>query len=164
VTGRVRMGGTALAVVLLVGGCGGGEDRPGAASGSVSGTGTGSASGTAAGEHGGHGGEAKADFPRSEADTVVAATMRDYAFDGVPATVKGPKVFFEVANQGPRQHEFLVAHSDGKEAAEIEPFATGRTETLSAQLEPGSYKMRCLVKEGEKTHAELGMEATFTVE
>ena len=163
-TGRARMGGAVLAALILVGGCGGGEDRPGEGSVSASGSGTGSASGTGAGEHGEHGGERKASFSRSEAATVVTATMLDYAFGGIPATVKGTKVFFEVRNDGPAQHEFLVAHADGKEAAEIEPFAAGASQTLAAELPPGDYKVRCLVQEGGKTHAELGMEATFTVE
>ena len=162
--GRMRTGGVALTVAALVAGCGGGEDRPGGAGGSVSGTGTGSVSASGAGEHEGHGGENTASFPRSEADTAVDATMRDHVFAGIPATVKGPKVFFDVKNEGPRQHEFLVAHADGKAAAEIEPYDTGRTETLAAELPPGTYKVRCLVQEGDKTHADLGMETTFTVE
>ena len=163
---RVGLGAVALAVVVLLAGCGDGEDRPGPGSGSGSGTGTGSgsASGVGSDEHGEHESANKASFGQSEADTVVSVTMRDYAFTGISPTVKGKKVFFQVENQGPAPHELLVMHPDGKVAAGIEPFARGETKTVAAELEPGTYKVECLVREGAKTHAELGMATTFIVE
>jgi hypothetical protein len=36
--------------------------------------------------------------------------------------------------------------------------------SLALELAPGTYTAGCLVAEGVKTHRELGMEATFTVE
>ncbi len=161
---RMALSAVGLAVVILLGGCGDGEDRPAQGSGSVSGTGTGSASGTGTGGHGGHEGRNEASFGQSEADTVVSVTLRDFAFVGIPPTVKGKKVFFRAENQGQAPHELLVVHADGREAAGIEPFPKGETKTLAAELEPGTYKVQCLVKEGAKTHAELGMESTFAVE
>ncbi len=148
---------------LVVGGCGNGEDRPAQVSGSASGTGTGSVSGTGGGEHAHHQ-ERQATFGRSEANTVVVATMRDYAYGGIPPFVKGPKVLFEVVNEGPAQHEFLLVDAAGKEVTALEPYPKGATRTLAAELPPGSYTVRCLVEEGAKTHAQLGMEASFTVQ
>lgn len=162
----------AVAAVLVLGACGDGEDRPGeVTTESKSGTGTGSASGTGSGTgsvsgtgaHDEHGDTAEAAFTEAEADSAVHATMTDYAF-ALPNTIKGPKVFFEVMNDGPGEHEFLVQDAAGREIAEIEPFAKGEEKTLAVELAPGSYKVVCLVKEGEKTHQELGMESSFTVE
>ena len=162
---------TALVVVgaLALGGCGDGEDRPGdvsseSDSGSVSASGTGSASASSAGhgdDHEHH--EGGADFSKSEADTDVHATAKDFAFE-LPETVKGKKVFFEVTNDGQAEHEFLVRDAGGQALGEIEPFKKGETKTLALELEPGTYTVVCLVEEGEKTHEELGMKASFTVE
>ncbi len=178
-SGLVPVAALALAGALVLGACGDGEDRPGqvtsesnpSGSGSGSGSGTGSASGAGAASgsasgtgHGGHGSSAQAAFAESEADTVAEVAMTDYAF-ALPATVKGRKVFFEVANNGAAEHEFLVLDSAGKELGEIEPFkkADGQKE-LALELAPGTYTVVCLVEEGAKTHRELGMEASFTVE
>ena len=142
-----------LAAVLSA--CGGGEDRPGT-SGSASGSGTGT------GQSASKTGDA---FPESDANTVVKATLRDFAFEGVPATVKGPKVYFEATNQGPTEHELVVLDDSGKELGEIEAFDKGKeSKPLALELKPGRYRLACLVKLGDKTHSDLGMEASFTVE
>jgi len=142
-----------LAAVLSA--CGGGEDRPGT-SGSASGSGTGT------GQSASKTGDA---FPESDANTVVKATLRDFAFEGVPATVKGPKVYFEATNQGPTEHELAVLDDSGKELGEIEAFDKGKeSKPLALELKSGRYRLACLVKLGDKTHADLGMEASFTVE
>ena len=145
----------AAAVALLVlAGCGGEEDG-------------GAGSATGAGEHGAHaeqGGSAKARFSSSEATTVVRTTLRDFAFDGVSPSVKGPKVLFEATNQGPSSHELVVADEDGREVGAIPPFDRGLTKTLAVELEPGRYTTRCVVRLGNRTHAQLGMETSFTVE
>ncbi len=152
-----------MAAVLLavIGACGNGEDRP-STGGSASGSDTGaSGSPSHAGDHG----EQGAGFPESEANTVVRATLRDFAFESVPPTVKGPKVYFEATNQGPTEHELVVMDEAGKELGEIEAFAKGKdSKPLALELEPGRYKLACLVKLGDKTHADLGMEASFSVE
>lgn len=168
-----------VTAVLGLGGCGRGEDRPAArtGSGSMSGSGSGSGAGAASGtathpaspsgaggmEHGKPAGSAPA-FGAAEADSTVKVTARDYAFAGIPATVKGPKVLFEVVNQGPGAHELVVVGADGEPVGELEPFAPGPARTLAVMLRPGAYKAQCLVKEGARTHAELGMETAFTVE
>ena len=156
-----------VVVFLSLAACGDGEDRPGTGSG----TGTGSASGTGAGfatgagEHGEHGSAATANFSREEADSVIRVKMRDFAFEGIPATAKGRKVFFEATNDGPAEHELVVMDEHGKEMGEIEAFEKGdEVKTLALELAPGRYKATCLVKLDGRTHADQGMEASFTVE
>ncbi len=165
----------AVAATLVLGACGDGEDRPGqvtteseggtgTGTGSASGTHSGSASGTGTGSGGGHDhGEQKAAFAEGQEDTRVEVTMRDYAFS-MPTTIKGPKVLFVVTNEGASEHEFLVVDEGGKEVGGLEPFGKGVTKTLALELQPGAYRAQCLVKEGQRTHAELGMETPFTVE
>lgn len=165
----MRLGRRVLAATtaLLLGGatlaaCGDGEDRPGqvtSENGSGSGSASGSASGSGSGTHtGSHSGGKGADFGKDEADAAVDVTARDFAFDGIPATIAGEKIFFTVKNAGNVEHEF-----DVKGHGEIEPFDAGDTETLALELEPGEYTVICLVKEGDTTHEELGMTASFTV-
>ena len=153
---------TAVAVVVLLvalSGCGNGEDRP---SPGGSGSGSGSGSGTGTGGAATKRGDA---FPESEATGIVRTTLRDFAFESVPPTVKGPKVYFEATNQGPTEHELVVMDEAGKELGEIEAFDKGKdSPPLAVELGPGRYKLTCLVKLGDKTHADLGMEAPFTVE
>lgn len=151
-----------LAGVLLAG-CGDGEDRPGQVTsedgGSGTGTGSASASGTGSGSHDGmHSGDDAAAFSKADADVAVDVTASDFRFEGIPATIAGTKVFFTVKNSGKAEHEF-----DVKGEGEIEPFEPGESETLALALEPGEYKVICLVKEGDQTHEQMGMTATFTV-
>lgn len=148
----------AVGVALALGACGG-EDRPGEVT-TESGTGTGSHTGSGTGSHTGSG--AGPAFAEGEQDASVEVVMTDYAF-AMPATVTGAKVLFSVRNDGPGEHEFEVLAADGDEVGEIPAFAKGATKTLALKLEPGAYTVRCLVKEGARTHAELGMETRFTV-
>jgi uncharacterized cupredoxin-like copper-binding protein len=163
-----RCGGAVLAAAAIgIGACGDSDDTP--TSGSASGSGTGSSSGAggegdAHDEHGAHGSGDKAAFAAADADTTVDVTMRDFAFSGIPATVMGEKVLFEVSNEGPSEHEFVVFKQGGDDAVSgIEPFAEGKTENLAVELAPGSYTVRCLIQLGDQTHAELGMQTDFTV-
>lgn len=164
---QVRRGARVALMVVLIGlaACGGGEDRPGTGSGTGTGSasGTGAGSATGAGEHEEH--PAMADFSKEEADSVVRVKMRDFAFEGIPATAKGRKVFFEATNDGPAEHELVVVDEHGKELGEIEAFKKGEeVKTLALELAPGRYRATCLVKLGDGTHADEGMEASFTVE
>lgn len=142
---------TVLAASALVA-CGDGDEGPGGATG----TGTGSAT------H--HGGEQSAAFGRDDATTQVRLTMRDFAFERLPDTVRGPRVFFEARNVGPSEHELVVTDDGGDALAAVHSVPKGRTRTLAAELRPGRYRARCLIKEGDRTHAELGMETRFSVE
>lgn len=169
--GRCRTLAAAATVVLVgvVGACGGDEDPPGGASGSGSASGTGAAPSSAPGagsdEHEHHGGGGAPAFDRAAADTGLDVVLRDFAIDGLPGTaLEGPKVFFSARNDGPAEHELVIVHEDGREAGGIAPFAKGGPKQLAVELPPGRYRAQCLVREGARTHAELGMQTDFTVE
>ncbi len=159
----------ALAGSLAVGlaACGNGEDRPGQVTsenkpGSVSGTGSGSASGTGSASHAHE--DTKDQFDRAQATTTLEVEAKDYAWGNIPATVKGPNVLFNVRNTGSAEHELEVVGSDGEPVGQTAAFKRNQSKSLAIKLAPGQYTAQCLVKEGAKTHAELGMKQTFTVE
>lgn len=105
-------------------------------------------------------------FDRADADSTVEVTLADFAFKGLPATVKGEKVFFAATNTGPSEHELEVLDPDGKAVDEIEAHAPGRgTKTMALRLKPGTYTLQCILKTPEgKSHAELGMTAKLQVQ
>lgn len=130
------------AVVVGVSACGDGEDRPGQVSSESVSNESGSNTATA----------------------TVDVTLRDYAFVGLPPSVQGPNVLFAAKIRGSNTHEFEVVGPDAMRVGRIPAFEGTETKSLAVVLVPGSYSVRCLVKEGSKTHAELGMRARFTVE
>ena len=155
-------------LALVAGACGDGEDRPGqvtSESGNGSATGTGSASGMGDHASGSASGTQEAlAFEEADADTVVHVTLKDFEFEGLPASVKGPKVFFEAKNEGEHPHELEILDSSGDAVDEIEAFGPDHEAALAVELEPGTYTIQCLVEEDGKTHADLGMKSTLTVE
>ncbi len=145
-----RLAAVAVSVLVAAGvaGCGNGEGGSGNGHGGT-------------GEHH-HGGSGKPAFARSAADVEVDVTLRDFAID-MPPEVRGRKAFFEARNDGPSPHELELLDEDGREVGAIPPFPEGETHTLAVELEPGTYRAQCLVRVGERTHAELGMVTEFTV-
>lgn len=148
----------AAMILLLMAGtlasCGGGEDRPGEAT---------KCGGTASVSGSGAGGETDLPFSRSDADTVVPVVLRDYEFAGLPSEVKGPNVIFTATVEGANCHELEVLDAGGDAVGEIKAFPAGENKQLGVEVEPGTYTVQCLVEEGAKTHAELGMKAALTV-
>ena len=104
-----------------------------------------------------------AEFTEGEADTRAEVTLKDFEFVGLPPSVKGPKVYLDLVNVGAVQHEMMILAADGKVAAAAPPFPGGNNKALPAELPPGSYTVECRIKEGDKTHAELGMKTQLTV-
>lgn len=161
-----RVGSVIVAVALALTGCGDGEDRPGTVTeeggtGSASGTHSGSASGTHSGSASGT--AAAPAFSEAQANSVVNVTLQDHTFVGIPATVKGPKVFFKATNKGPADHELEVLDASGKAVGEVEAMASGKSGTLAVELTPGTYTAQCLVETDGKPHVELGMKTSFQV-
>lgn len=157
-----------IVLAVATAACGDGEDRPGQVAASTCGehghaSGSGSGSGSASGSASGSGTGGELAFEEADADTEVHVTLQDYVFTDLPATVKGPKVFFEAEVEGSNCHELEVLDSSGKALGEIPAFASGETKRLALELPAGTYTVQCLVEEGEKTHADLGMKTQLVV-
>lgn len=131
---------------------------------SACGGGGGDASGDAG--HEGHGEEdSPPAFEESAATTKIPVTLQDFAFVGLPPTAKGPNVLFEAKVSGGNEHELAVHDAADNPVGVLVPFKAGKTKNLAVVLQPGTtYTIVCLVKEGAKPHADLGMKAQLTVE
>ena len=102
-------------------------------------------------------------FAKADANTAVDVTLQDYAFVGLPDTITGPNVAFAASIKGSNTHELVVLDDGGEVVGDLRPFKRPATQSLAVVLEPGTYSVQCLVKEGSRTHAELGMRKTVTV-
>ena len=102
-------------------------------------------------------------FTEAEADTAVDVVLQDYAFVGLPDSVVGPNVHLSASIKGSNFHELLLDDENGELVEDLRPFKRPARQALAVVLEPGTYTVECLVKEGSRTHAELGMRKTFTV-
>jgi uncharacterized cupredoxin-like copper-binding protein len=110
---------------------------------------------------------------------VVDATQKDFAIGLSPTTANSGPVEFQITNQGPSTHEFVVfktdlapdalpLNKDGdvdeegpgvKHIDEVEDIASGATEQLKVSLQPGSYVVVCNLP----GHYKLGMHAPLTI-
>ena len=102
-------------------------------------------------------------FARTDATTAVDVTLQDYAFVGLPDTVAGPNVHVTASIKGSNFHELLIRDAARDIVEDLRPFKRPARQALAVVLEPGTYTVECLVKEGSRTHAELGMRKTFAV-
>lgn len=104
------------------------------------------------GESEGSGGEA------SVTTLQLAADPDAILFDKEELSAKAGKVTIDFDNPSAIPHN-VVIEKDGKELAGFEPISESK-ESLSADLEAGSYEFVCTVP----GHAEAGMKGTLTVE
>jgi len=107
----------------------------------------------------------------------VSATERDFSIELSSSEVPAGAVTFDISNEGPSVHEFVVFKTDlapdqlqvtsgavdeegeGIEPVdEVEDIAADSTETLDVNLEAGSYVVICNVP----GHYEQGMHAALT--
>jgi uncharacterized cupredoxin-like copper-binding protein len=112
----------------------------------------------------------------SGSDNSVNATVKDFAIALDQTSVSSGDVTFDIANEGPSTHEFVVVQSDLAPDAlpvaddevqeddlnaigEQEDIAASTTTTLSLQLDPGSYVIFCNIT----GHYEQGMHTALTV-
>jgi hypothetical protein len=102
-------------------------------------------------------------FTKAEATTAVEVVLQDYAFVGLPDTVRGPNLFVTASIKGSNTHELVVFDEHDEVVEDLRPFKSPARQSLAVVLEPGTYVVRCLVKEGSRTHADLGMRRTFVV-
>ncbi len=115
-------------------------------------------------DHGEHEGpESEPAFEEGAETTKVDVTLQDYAFVGIPDSIQGPNVLFSGKVKGSNTHEIEVMDAGGKVVGVVHGFEAGTTKKLAVTLQPGTYTAVCLIKEGSRTHADLGMKKTFTV-
>ena len=106
----------------------------------------------------------------------VAVTEQDFSIAASPSSAPAGEVSFDITNNGPAAHEFLVVKSDEDPGSltvkdgivpedsldlidEQEDIAPSTTATLTVDLEAGSYILMCNVN----GHYQQGMHAGFTV-
>ncbi len=111
----------------------------------------------------------------------VAVTLKDFSLTPDKTTVPAGEVTFDIKNQGPSQHEFVVVRTDLAAAKlpydeskfavnedseqltkvdEKEAISKGDTTQLKVNLPPGHYVLFCNIP----THYSQGMRADFTVQ
>ncbi len=105
----------------------------------------------------GSGGTAATKAPTGGATTgagdTVNVTMKDFAFALDKTSVNAGTVTFNIKNEGPSPHNFVI---NEKEGSLIE---MGKTATLKVDLKAGTYKYICNVA----GHEQLGMVGNLTV-
>ena len=148
-----RVAAAAWAVALLLGGaCGGSSGEVASGDGHDHGDDDGTTTASTAPA-----------FTKAEADTALDVVLQDYAFVGIPDTVTGPNVHLTASIKGSNFHELLLNDESGELVEDLRPFKRPARQAIAVVLEPGTYTVECLVKEGSRTHAELGMRKTFVV-
>jgi plastocyanin len=94
--------------------------------------------------------------PSAEAITVSVA---DFMIEPSELEASGPTVSFEVTNDGPTPHNFTVRNDADEVVMATADLSVGESETVSAELEPGTYTTFCSLA----GHESLGMSGTLTV-
>jgi len=106
----------------------------------------------------------------------VSATEKDFSIELGSSTAPAGSVTFNISNEGPSAHEFVIIKTDDEPDAlpvkdgaveedkldavdEQEDIAPSTTATLTTDLEAGSYVIICNVP----GHYEAGMHTAFTV-
>lgn len=87
----------------------------------------------------------------------LAASPDAIAYDTTELSAEAGEVTIDFTNPSALQHDVAV-EKDGEEIAKTDTISEGE-DSLSAELEPGSYTFLCTVP----GHAEAGMEGTLTV-
>jgi plastocyanin len=96
------------------------------------------------------------DAPLADAITISVA---DFMIDPSEVEASGPTVSFEVTNDGPTPHNLTVRDESDEVVMATADLSVGESETVSAELEPGTYTIFCSLA----GHESLGMSGTLTV-
>jgi uncharacterized cupredoxin-like copper-binding protein len=118
------------------------------------------------------------DIVSSDETATIAVTETDGDIDLQTTLLPAGRVTFEVTNEGPSKHEFVIAKTDLQASSlpqkegkvdeeaqgfdvvkEVEDIDSGDTETVAADLEPGHYVIICNVP----GHYQLGMRVDVNV-
>jgi uncharacterized cupredoxin-like copper-binding protein len=107
----------------------------------------------------------------------VSITLKDFSLTATPGTFAAGPVSFDIENDGPSVHEFVVLRTDDAPDAlpvengvipedqidlidEVEDLAPGTNSSLDVNLDAGAYVLVCNLP----AHYEQGMFAAFIVE
>jgi len=93
---------------------------------------------------------------QSASSAEIVAT--EYAFSPENVTVPAGEITFTVRNDGQEEHEFEILQGD-RVIDEVEGLIPGLERDLTVTLDPGEYRIVCMLND----HLERGMEATLTV-
>lgn len=123
----------------------------------------------------------------SDGGGTVEVTLQEFAVAANPSTIGGGEVTFDATNNGPNDpHELVVFKTDlapdalptqengavdesgeGVELIdEIEEFPVGETQSMTLDLDAGSYVLICNIydEDEQESHYQEGMRLAFTVE
>jgi uncharacterized cupredoxin-like copper-binding protein len=119
---------------------------------------------------------AAASSTSSTGGSTIAATEKDFEISLDPSTASAGEVTFDISNEGPSTHEFVIVQSDlaadklpvkdglvSEDAVtvvdEAEDIAPSTTADLTVDLDAGTYIIICNIV----GHYEQGMHTTLTV-
>jgi uncharacterized cupredoxin-like copper-binding protein len=111
------------------------------------------------------GGNTATTVPAASSAASVAAgggtpvTVKDFKIEPVDVKVSGTNVSLAVSNQGPTVHNVTIRDASGTVLGATSDLKAGASETLTVQLQPGSYVLFCSLA----GHESLGTKAALTV-
>ena len=88
----------------------------------------------------------------------VGVQLADFKITLTSTTLSGSSFTFAVASSGPTPHNFNVRDDSGRIAGSMD-LSTGESDTVMANLSPGTYTFYCAFP----GHESLGMRGTLTV-
>jgi plastocyanin len=89
----------------------------------------------------------------------IPVSVADFMIGPSDLEASGPSVSFEVTNDGPTPHNLTIRDDADEVVMATQDLSVGESETISADLEPGTYTMFCSLA----GHESLGMSGTLTV-
>ena len=89
----------------------------------------------------------------------LAVSVADFMIDPSDLEAAGPTVTIIVTNDGPTPHNLTIRDDADEVLAATADLSAGASETISAELEPGTYTIFCSLA----GHESLGMSGTLTV-
>lgn len=92
-------------------------------------------------------------------DRVLQFTATEFAFQPNAPSARAGELTFVVRNAGRIEHNFVLQNAAGETVANIPIIAAGGTERVSANLQPGRYRIVCSLP----GHPEAGMVGTLEI-
>lgn len=94
--------------------------------------------------------------------TTVRVTLDEWSIGVSQSSIPAGQIRFAVQNHGEYEHA-LEVEGQGSEQ-ETRPIPGGGSDTLTADLKPGTYELYCPIDDTHGKHEELGMRATLVVQ